>query len=40
VPKLTGVLTDSHPQVRAAANSNLLKFGEVDPLIPLLTTRS
>lgn len=29
VPRLTGVLTDSHPQVRAAANSSLLKFGEV-----------
>jgi hypothetical protein len=29
VPKLTGVLTDSHPQVRAAANTSLLKFGEV-----------
>lgn len=29
VPKLTGVLTDSHTQVRAAANSSLLKFGEV-----------
>jgi len=30
VPRLTGVLTDSHPQVRAAANSSLLKFGEVN----------
>jgi HEAT repeat protein len=29
VPKLTGVLTDSHTQVRTAANSSLLKFGEV-----------
>jgi hypothetical protein len=29
VPRLTGVLTDSHTQVRAAANSSLLKFGEV-----------
>lgn len=29
VPRLTGVLTDSHAQVRAAANSSLLKFGEV-----------
>jgi len=29
VPKLTGVLTDSHAQVRTAANSSLLKFGEV-----------
>lgn len=29
VPRLTSVLTDSHPQVRAAANSSLLKFGEV-----------
>jgi hypothetical protein len=32
VPQLTGVLTDSHPQVRAAANSSLLKFGEVTGL--------
>jgi hypothetical protein len=29
VPRLTGVLTDSHPQVRTAANSSLLQFGEV-----------
>ena len=29
VPKLTSVLTDSHTQVRAAANSSLLRFGEV-----------
>jgi hypothetical protein len=33
VPKLTGVLTDSHPQVRVAANSSLLKFGEVVPFM-------
>jgi len=29
VPRLTSVLTDSHTQVRAAANSSLLRFGEV-----------
>jgi hypothetical protein len=29
IPRLTGVLTDSHTQVRAAANSSLLGFGEV-----------
>jgi hypothetical protein len=40
VPRLTGVLTDSHPQVRAAANSSLLKFGEVNPIQPSLTSRS
>ena len=40
VPRLTGVLTDSHPQVRAAANSGLLKFGEVDPFKIVLISRS
>lgn len=29
IPQLTGVLTDSHAQVRAAANKSLKKFGEV-----------
>jgi hypothetical protein len=29
IPRLTGVLADSHTQVRAAANSSLLGFGEV-----------
>lgn len=33
VPKLTSVLTDSHPQVRAAANTSLLKFGEVNHFV-------
>lgn len=37
VPRLTDVLTDSHPQVRAAANSSLLKFGEVTPSTTVLT---
>ena len=40
VPKLTGVLTDSHPQVRAAANSSLMKFGEVSFAEIVLTFRS
>jgi hypothetical protein len=39
VPRLTSVLTDSHPQVRAAANSSLLKFGEVSPSKTVLTRR-
>ena len=29
IPPLTGVLTDSHKEVRAAANSSLKRFGEV-----------
>ncbi|KAF7965509.1 hypothetical protein HWV62_43100 [Athelia sp. TMB] len=29
IPQLTGVLTDSHAQVRAAANKSLKQFGEV-----------
>ncbi|EJT96915.1 ARM repeat-containing protein [Dacryopinax primogenitus] len=29
IPRLTGVLTDSHTQVRAAANQSLKRFGEV-----------
>ncbi|TFK45118.1 armadillo-type protein [Crucibulum laeve] len=29
IPRLTGVLTDSHAQVRAAANKSLKMFGEV-----------
>ncbi|KDQ56445.1 hypothetical protein JAAARDRAFT_36597 [Jaapia argillacea MUCL 33604] len=29
IPRLTGVLTDSHAQVRAAANTSLKQFGEV-----------
>lgn len=29
IPRLTGVLTDSHAQVRAAANKSLKQFGEV-----------
>ncbi|EPQ55338.1 ARM repeat-containing protein [Gloeophyllum trabeum ATCC 11539] len=29
IPRLTGVLTDSHAQVRAAANQSLKQFGEV-----------
>jgi hypothetical protein len=39
VPRLTGVLTDSHPQVRTAANSSLLKFGEVTPFVIEFTFR-
>lgn len=39
VPKLTSVLTDSHTQVRAAANSSLLRFGEVYLWQMLLTRR-
>jgi len=29
IPRLTGVLTDSHAQVRVAANKSLKQFGEV-----------
>ena len=29
IPRLTGVLTDSHTQVRTAANKSLKQFGEV-----------
>ncbi|KAF8343178.1 armadillo-type protein [Cantharellus anzutake] len=29
IPRLTGVLTDSHTQVKTAANSSLKRFGEV-----------
>ena len=29
IPRLTGVLTDSHAQVRAAANKSLKQFGEI-----------
>ncbi|KAG6873014.1 hypothetical protein C0995_003975 [Termitomyces sp. Mi166 len=38
IPRLTGVLTDSHAQVRAAANKSLKQFGEVisNPEIQLL----
>ena len=39
IPRLTGVLTDSHAQVRAAANKSLKQFGEVisNPEIQVLT---
>jgi hypothetical protein len=39
IPRLTGVLTDSHAQVRAAANKSLKQFGEVinNPEIQALT---
>ena len=42
IPRLTSVLTDSHAQVRAAANSSLKQFGEVisnpevQSLVPVL----
>ncbi|KIK62847.1 hypothetical protein GYMLUDRAFT_242480 [Collybiopsis luxurians FD-317 M1] len=42
IPRLTGVLTDSHAQVRAAANRSLKQFGEVisnpeiQNLVPIL----
>ncbi|KAG6915850.1 hypothetical protein DXG01_009609 [Tephrocybe rancida] len=42
IPRLTGVLTDSHAQVRAAANKSLKQFGEVisnpeiQSLVPVL----
>lgn len=42
IPQLTGVLTDSHAQVRAAANKSLKQFGEVisnpeiQSLVPVL----
>jgi len=42
IPRLTGVLTDSHAQVRAAANRSLKMFGEVisnpeiQSLVPVL----
>ncbi len=42
IPRLTGVLTDSHAQVRAAANKSLKQFGEVisnpevQALVPVL----
>lgn len=42
IPKLTGVLTDSHAQVRGAANQSLKQFGEVinnpeiQSLVPVL----
>ncbi|KAJ7066647.1 armadillo-type protein [Mycena amicta] len=42
IPRLTGVLTDSHAQVRAAANKSLKQFGEVitnpeiQSLVPIL----
>jgi hypothetical protein len=29
IPRLTGVLTDSHAQVRTSANKSLKQFGEV-----------
>jgi hypothetical protein len=43
IPRLTGVLTDSHAQVRAAANKSLKQFGEVisnpeiQSLVPVLS---
>lgn len=39
IPRLTGVLTDSHAQVRTAANKSLKQFGEVinNPEIQALT---
>jgi len=39
IPRLTGVLTDSHAQVRVAANKSLKQFGEVisNPEIQALT---
>ena len=39
IPRLTGVLTDSHTQVRVAANKSLKQFGEVitNPEIQALT---
>ncbi|KAK0468862.1 armadillo-type protein [Armillaria novae-zelandiae] len=42
IPRLTGVLTDSHTQVRTAANKSLKQFGEVisnpeiQSLVPIL----
>lgn len=42
IPRLTGVLTDSHAQVRSAANKSLKQFGEVisnpeiQSLVPVL----
>jgi hypothetical protein len=42
IPRLTGVLTDSHAQVRAAANKSLKQFGEIianpeiQSLVPVL----
>jgi hypothetical protein len=42
IPRLTGVLTDSHAQVRVAANKSLKQFGEVisnpeiQSLVPVL----
>lgn len=42
IPRLTGVLTDSHAQVRSAANKSLKQFGEVinnpeiQALVPVL----
>ena len=42
IPRLTGVLTDSHAQVRTAANKSLKQFGEVisnpeiQSLVPIL----
>ena len=42
IPRLTGVLTDSHAQVRTAANKSLKQFGEVisnpeiQSLVPVL----
>ncbi|TFK68469.1 ARM repeat-containing protein, partial [Pluteus cervinus] len=42
IPRLTGVLTDSHAQVKAAANKSLKQFGEVisnpeiQSLVPIL----
>ncbi|KAK7051190.1 translational activator of GCN4 [Paramarasmius palmivorus] len=42
IPRLTGVLTDSHAQVRASANKSLKQFGEVisnpeiQSLVPVL----
>ena len=32
IPRLTEVLTDTHAQVRAAANASLKEFGEVSDL--------
>jgi hypothetical protein len=39
IPRLTGVLTDSHAQVRTAANKSLKQFGEVisNPEVQALT---
>ena len=42
IPRLTGVLTDSHAQVRSSANKSLKQFGdvinnpEIQALVPVL----